>query len=400
MLDRLTIERMTTKAGEGPILIALSGGGDSVALLHLMVRQFGAPRLRGVVVDHALREGSDADAEAAAGFARAVGVAVEVVRLAWEDGANRAHQAAREARYAALCAAARRHGAQIIATGHTRDDQAETVLLRGARGSGQFGLAGMRALSPAPLWPDGRSLWLARPLLKARRHDLRTFLRDSGGEWIEDPSNAKARFARVRARRVLAELEQDGLDPMRFARLAERLASEADALDDAAYRLIDTAVAFDAGSIVIRPAFWAGERAVRHRALAALLTAAGGQQRPPGAEQIAAFDAAAGTETFQGATLGGALARRNRGEVTLTRDRGAMAGRADGTSGVAPLALEPGREVIWDNRLALTAAEPGWFVVFENGRAQLARGEQRAPLDHVAPRWLLNTRVQHVLGRG
>ncbi|HET9229997.1 MAG TPA: tRNA lysidine(34) synthetase TilS, partial [Vitreimonas sp.] len=160
MLDPLTIERM----GEGPILIALSGGGDSVALLHLLTDQFGASRLRAAVVDHKLREGSAADARKAADIARVLGVEADILELSWPEGGSRAHEAARTLRYASLCQTARERRAHVIATGHTRDDQAETVLLRGARGSGLRGLAGMRAFAPAPSWPEGRGLTVARPL--------------------------------------------------------------------------------------------------------------------------------------------------------------------------------------------------------------------------------------------
>src|SRR5512145_1318327 len=201
MLDRLTIERMGAAAGDGPIQLALSGGGDSVALLHLMIDQIGAPRVRAAVVDHALRAGSAADARRAHAFARALGVEAAVVTLAWPSaGAKRAQRAARQARYAALCDRARAIGARVIAAAHTADDQAETVLMRAAAGSNWRGLAGMAPLAPVPLWPEGRGLVLARPLLGARREALRTMLRARGAEWIEDPANADPTFERVRAR--------------------------------------------------------------------------------------------------------------------------------------------------------------------------------------------------------
>ena len=112
--DPLTIERM--RACDGPVLVALSGGGDSVGLLHLLVDEFGAAHVRAGVVDHALRDGSADDARRALGFAVALGVQGEVLTLRWPHGPKAAQQAAREARYAALCAYARKLGARVIAT--------------------------------------------------------------------------------------------------------------------------------------------------------------------------------------------------------------------------------------------------------------------------------------------
>jgi tRNA(Ile)-lysidine synthase len=399
MLNRATIERMAAKAGGGPILIALSGGGDSVALLHLLVAEFGAARLHACVVDHALRDGSGANAVRGAGFAERLGVRTSIETLHWSIGANRAHEAAREARYAVLCRAAQESGARVIVTGHTRDDQAETVLIRAARGSGLRGLAGMRAIAPVPVWPEGRGLSLCRPLLDARRANLRTYLRDQGADWIEDPANTNEAYARVRARQTLAALEQGGLDPMRLAAIAEKLAPLAEALDIAAFDLIQSAARFDVDAIGVDPSrFQNADEAVRQRALFALIAAAGGHARGPASGQVADLDAALALN-FTSATLAGALIRKRGNRLSFTRDRGALEGRADGTPPVAPLVLSAGEEAVWDRRLALTAREPGWSVAFENGATLLARGEERTDLAAASPHWLIKDRVRHVLGR-
>lgn len=400
MLDRLTIERMAAKAGEGPILVALSGGGDSVALLHLLLAEFGAPRLRVCVVDHALRDGSAADAERAAGFAEALGLRASMETVDWEGCTNRAHEAAREMRYAALCDVARSVGARVIATGHTRDDQAETVFLRAARGSGLRGLAGMRAMAPVPIWPEGRGLTLARPLLRTRREALRAYLRDQRAEWIEDPSNANVVHARVRARRALAAMERNGLDPMRLASIAEKLAPHADALAAAAFELIQATSRTDAGWIALEPEALAADEVVRQRALFAVVTATGGHPRGPSSDQVAALDAAIAREDFASATLAGALIRKGGGLIRFQRDRSAFVGRSDGTSPIAPLPLEPGEEAVWDRRLAITAHEPGWSVIAaRDGVTWLARGEERASVAVASSHWLLMERARHVLGR-
>jgi len=394
MLDRLTIERLEAAAAGGPVLIALSGGGDSLALLHLMADRFGPARLRAAIVDHALRGGSEADAARAQGAATAIGVAAEIHTLSWDANTNRAQSAARDQRYRALTDAARRHGACVIATGHTRDDQAETVLLRAARDSGRRGLSGMRTFAPAPIWPEGRGLWLARPLLSARRDDLRALLRERGAPWIEDPANANPNFARVRVRAVLSELQAEGLDAMRLAALAERLAPHADAVDQAALALIESAVAFADDVAMIELAAWRGAEAVRERAFAVLIAAASGQPRPPAADRVEAELARTGA-----VTLGGALLRRSRDAIRISRDPGALTGRADGAKPPAPLALAPDVEAVWDGRLAVTAREPGWSVLAEHGAPVLARGVARRPIAAASPNWLLKQRVQHLLGR-
>lgn len=394
MLDRLTIERLEQVSAGGAIIVALSGGGDSVALLHALSAAYGSKRLRAVVVDHALREGSAKDATIALASASALGVEAEIVTLAWPQGPSRAQSAAREARYAALCERARTLGASVIATGHTRDDQAETVLLRAARGSSWRGLTGMQELTPVPLWPEGRGLWLARPLLRQRRSALRNYLRGQGARWVEDPANANPDFARVRARATLAELETAGLDSMRFAALAERLAAPARALDDAALTLIGAAVSFDADAAIHDRARWQAPEPIAERALSVLLAAAGGAARAPASEGLAAE-----LERGKSFTLSGALARPIAAGFRISRDPGALTGRADGATRPPPLGLNAEIETVWDRRLALTSGEPGWSVVTEEGAPVLARGAERRSIAAAAPSWLLWPRVQHLLGR-
>lgn len=394
MLDRLTIERLESASSGGPIVVGLSGGGDSRALLHLLQQSFSASRLHAVIIDHALRPGSEADAAAARASAEAAGVAATIVRLSWPQGPNRAQEAARAARYEALCNTARALNARVIAVGHTRDDQAETVLLRAQRGSGWRGLAGMAPIAPAPIWPAGRGIWLARPLLTHRRAALRDLLREHGVAWIEDPANANFDFARVRGRAALASLEHAGLDPMRFARLAERLRAHADAIDDEALAVVAATVRYEGDAIRIDRSQWRGSMAEQERALAALIAAAGGADRMPPQDGLAGLIA-----TERAATLAGALIRPSRDALRLSRDPGALKGRADGAAPPSPLPLQPEIEAVWDNRLALQVAEPGWSVVTQNGTPVLCRGEERLELPHVRHFWLLRERVEHLLGR-
>lgn len=217
--------------------VAVSGGGDSVALLHLALEAL-APlgrAVRAVTVDHGLREASAAEAAEVARACAALGVAHDTLR--W-DGAGRGNlqERAREARRRLIGAWARERSVEMVLLGHTADDQAETVLLRLARGSGVDGLAGM----PESIRAEGLA-W-ERPLLPVTRAALREWLRGRGIPWSEDPSNEDPRFDRARARAMMAGLSELGLSRERLLRTAGHMARARDALDaraaEAANRLV------------------------------------------------------------------------------------------------------------------------------------------------------------------
>lgn len=375
MLDRLTIERMRGWTGDKPVLIALSGGGDSVALLHLLIAEFGPECVRAAVVDHALREGSAQDALRAKDFAQALGVRADVLTLAWAEGANRGQQGAREARYRALCDYARTHGLNTIAAAHTADDQSETVLMRAGNGSKWRGLASIAPFSFAPLWPEGRGIALARPLLGVRRGALRDHLRARSARWIEDPANDNPKFERVRVRARLAALEAGGFDPMRLVHLAARLRRRSDTLDADALSLIRRAAHVD-GAIFIDRAGWSGSAAVRTRALSVLIAAASGASREPAWSDVETLEVRVMGAGRRRTTHSGVEFTTTGSGASLAREAAAVLGRADGAPPHPPLPLTKNIEAVWDGRLAVTAQEEGWRVVperntelaaFENG---------------------------------
>lgn len=401
MLDPVTIERAVRASAGAPLVVALSGGGDSVALVRALRDALGGEHLVAVTVDHALREGSSIDARRARGFAEELGVRSEIVTLNWAGAPKRAQQVARRARYAALCEAARRLNACVIMVAHSADDQAETVLMRAASGSGWRGLAGMAAFAPAPIWPEGRGLALARPLLGVRRSRLRDALRSHGDEWLEDPANTNPAFERVRVRARLAALETAGFDPLALCALASRLRPHAEALDAAALALIATAARFVDDAIQVDGSAWRGEGEVRRRALSVLIAAASGAPREPAPEALARLEARLGAAEFTGASLGGAHVARAGGLIEIGRDPGALLGRADGAPGVAPLILPPGEEVVWDGRLSLVSESAGQSVMAGPEGVVIERAGRTTPLDeaeNVAARWLLRDRVAHLLG--
>jgi tRNA(Ile)-lysidine synthase len=176
------------------------------------------PELIAATVDHGLRPGARAEAKAVGALARRFGLRHEVLPWRGEKPKSGIEAAARAARYRLLARLAQRLGAQAIATAHTLDDQAETVLMRLAAGSGPAGLAGMRGRDVR----DG--LVLLRPFLGVHKPRLLATLARAGIAWSEDPMNADPAFARVRLRAARAALAREGLTPERMARLAERMA--------------------------------------------------------------------------------------------------------------------------------------------------------------------------------
>lgn len=187
------------------VLCACSGGPDSTALLHALgrLRSRGGFTLVAHGIDHGLRPEAPSELALAEQVATAIGVPFAITRVDVAPGGN-LQARARDARRSALGAAAIAAGATSIATGHTADDRAETVLLRLLRGAGPDGLA---ALPPSASMPAGRgSLRLIRPLLLARRADVKAHLARHAIDAASDPSNEDARFLRVRVRRELLPL--------------------------------------------------------------------------------------------------------------------------------------------------------------------------------------------------
>ncbi len=209
------------------LVLAVSGGSDSTALLVLAARWAKrlkrAPKLLAVTVDHGLRPEAKREAAAVRRLARALGVRHRAMPWRGEKPASGLQAAARAARYRLLAEAAVDAGFEHILTAHTLDDQAETVLFRLARGSGLTGLSGMAYASAVPVRAGGASLFLVRPLLPVSKARLLCTLREAGIDYSEDPSNRDPRFTRTRVRALMPHLASEGLDARGLARLAMRL---------------------------------------------------------------------------------------------------------------------------------------------------------------------------------
>lgn len=218
-------------ADEPALVLAVSGGPDSTALMALMARWRGrlrrGPDLVAVTIDHGLRPESAREARAVKRLAKRLGIAHRTLRWQGPKPTTGLQERARDARYRLLGQAARRAHARCVLTGHTLDDQAETVLIRLARGSGLTGLAAMAAVTPVA------GFFLARPLLTVGKARLIATLRTLAIPFAEDPSNRDPRFTRVRMRALMPALAAEGLQPRRLALLAHRL-RRADAALEAA----------------------------------------------------------------------------------------------------------------------------------------------------------------------
>lgn len=258
------------------LVLAVSGGPDSVALLVLMARWRRAlrrgPRLIAVTVDHGLRREAATEARAVKALAGSLGIEHHTLRWHGPKPASGLPAAARRARYRLLADLARAHGSVHLVTAHTRDDQAETVLMRLSRGSGLAGLAAMAPQSER----DG--FVLLRPLLDVPKARLVATLAKGRIPFATDPSNRDVRFTRPRLRALMPALAQEGCDARNLARLAVRLARANAAIEAVADTAERALIAIDSAtrrSVVDAVGFFAAPEEIRLRLLARAVDRAG-----------------------------------------------------------------------------------------------------------------------------
>jgi tRNA(Ile)-lysidine synthase len=211
----------------GALLLAVSGGPDSTALMLMAARwaaAAGRPRVEVATVDHAMRDGSRGEAESVAALARRLGLRHHLIAWRGAKPRSRIQERARDARYQLLGLCAQEIGADFLLTAHHADDQAETVLFRLVRGSGIGGLGGM----PSAAAKD--HVTLARPLLGLRKTELIAFCEARGETYARDPSNADPRFARTHLRELADLLAAEGLGVNEITRLSRRAARMEEAI--------------------------------------------------------------------------------------------------------------------------------------------------------------------------
>lgn len=282
-----------TLSGGGPVALAVSGGSDSMALLHLAARSAPKSPLHVLTVDHGLRPGSAADADFVCAQAAALGLTA--TKLTWmRPGGGPAVSAglqarARAARYRLMAAWCHRHGYPALATAHTADDQAETVLMRLRRAPGLEGYAAMRPVRRLVTRPELATVRLIRPLLTVGRQALRFYLTEGHLRWREDPSNRDLAFERIRWRVALPDLAAEGIRVSRLAGFAESAGAASGVLARLAAALCRETVTFHpAGFAHIQAEVFtsAVPEAVRLLVLERLLQIVGGRRRPPRAGAV------------------------------------------------------------------------------------------------------------------
>lgn len=334
------LDRRLRPDSRRPVAVAFSGGGDSLALLLAAGdwAKAAGRELRVLTVDHGLQPDSVAWTQACAATAARLGLAFQALVWTDEKPTTGISAAARTARHRLLADAARAAGARVILMGHTADDILEARLMR-ARGSTT---PEPREWSPSPVWPQGRGVFLLRPLLGLRRAELRDWLTARGETWVDDPANESPLSLRAQARRDIAGR---GAGP-----IATPEAAAAEALARACRQ--DAA----AGLYAPRAEITVAPRGIAARFLSAACLSAAGTSRPPPREAIMRLaERLAGPGGFA-TTLAGARIEADGHEVRFLREAGEAA-----RGGLGPLTLKAGETGVWDGRFEI-AAGPAMVV--------------------------------------
>lgn len=362
-----------------PVAIAVSGGADSTALMHLVAGWAkergraatispGVPPVLVITVDHGLRPESASEAEWVAQQAEGLGLAHKSLRWTGPKPRTGIQEAARAARYSLILEELGREPLpepRQLLIAHHLDDQAETVLMRLARGSGVDGLSGMREVERRTWLKLGhpveeRTIEILRPLLGVPRSRLEATLKAAGAEWLDDPSNADVRYERVRLRAATREREALGLGPDMLALSARRVAAARAALETATHELARAAVDLHHGAWAsIDPAALNhAPREVALRLLQSVIGAFGGQPELPGRSQMEdlvdrLFSPKPSTATLGGVVIDPALSLRSAPSQKTTV---VAIYREPGRHPLPKVTLEPGEGLFWDRRFYLSVA--------------------------------------------
>ena len=363
---RARLDARLDRGARAPLAIALSGGGDSLALA-LMAAHWARVHSRPLLVltvDHGLQPDSAAWTKTCAGTADRIGARFRALQWTGPHPSSGLPAAARQARHRLLAQAAREAGARVVLLGHTRDDIAEAGAMRAAGSS----TPSPREWSPSPAWPEGRDVFLLRPLLGISRKALRDWLQAQGEIWIEDPANADSRFARSRARDALRAAK--GTPDAACAMHPERPAAA-----DLALQVEARPFGLQIDRQVLREA---DPGAARRVIAAACLCVAGGVRPPRGEALDRLARRLAGRDEVR-ATLAGALVLDDAGVITFGRTAGEMR-----RQGVRDLRLAAGGSGIFDGRFEIEATSEARITPLEGRFSRLSKAD-RAALSVIPP---------------
>lgn len=352
------------------LALAVSGGPDSMALA-LCAQAWAASHNIEIIaftLDHALRAESAAEANQVQRWLQARGIEHHV--LLWEHPpiTSAIQQQARQARYGLLAKACRARGIRALAVGHQLEDQAETVLLRFAKGSGVDGLAGMR---PATQLED---ILLLRPLLGIAKARLIATCEAAGQSYVTDPSNEKVQFARGRLRGAAQALAAEGLTPERLADLADRAALASDALTYYANRLLLESVCWHLSGYaeINLPRLAREPTEIRLRVLRRVLEQIGGDLPSLRHAALLELDAALQLPQLSPRTLHGCSIRAFDGSCRVVRELSAITDDA---------LIKPGETRLWDGRFRVTLNK----IARDDLRLAKLDTQPHELLDQVAP---------------
>lgn len=355
------------------LALAVSGGPDSVALMHAMAGWAAAfelgPELSVLTVDHGLRASSREEAEQVGEMASSLGLRHAI--LSWEreeSTATNLQAKARTARYDLMAAYCHAHNIPALVTAHSLDDQAETFLMRLGRGSGLDGLA---AIPQESTWAG---IAILRPLLDVPKARLVATLNEAGIPFVCDPSNADPRFERARLRQRIDALSALGLTPEALALSARRLRRAREALDAAAQDfLTQHSEMSEAGYATLdREALAKAPQEIALRAVGQLIAAVGGGEMPVQLAKLEKLVAALEASPDKAHTLGRCRLQTVSGRLGLFREvRG---------GGLPVARLRPGERMLWDNRfrVELGANTSGAITVKALGEPGLRAMRERS----------------------
>lgn len=348
------------RANAQPLVIGLSGGGDSVALA-LIVDEWARTAARPLVfvtIDHGLQPQGREWIRHCALLAERLGHRFLARVWAGDKPLTGLPAAARGARHRLLADAAREVGASVILLGHTADDLLESEAMRRAGAT----TPDAREWAPSPVWPEGRGLFLLRPMLGIRRVALRDWLAARGETWIEDPANENLAYARARARQGIdrnTEVAHNGQPALSLA----------------------THATHRAGVITLpRPALREASVPDARRFVALACVSAGGGDRLPARTRIDRAVQALRGEDIVTATLAGARLEADDCDVHVFREAGEAA-----RGGLMPITPEPGRSFIWDGRFEISTSFAGAEVRRLAGLVGRLTSAQRAALRSLPP---------------
>lgn len=334
-----------TIAGE-KTAVAVSGGPDSTALAALLKnwceqKKYAAPLA--LIIDHGLRENSREEAALTQDRLKQIGLPAEILRWQHEPISSSLHAEARKARYDLLTEACKQHGILNLFLAHQREDQAETVLMRLAKGTGIDGLAGMAAMSEL----DG--VKILRPLLPLPKERLIATCEAARLDYVKDPSNELDKFARGRLRRVMPLLAEEGLTVDRLVDFAARAGEAKQALDFYTAEFFEKhgrrdewgLIAIDKAPLLSLP------RAIALRALGDALLAMNTEPYPPQHASLSlVLNELEKPGEFASRTLNGCFISESGGEIKIIREIAAITETSE---------LAAGGQIIWDGRWELTA---------------------------------------------